>query len=597
MAGWDGTVSSAKMFARATGFGLLTASALVAVQVIRIRCRRGPKNFKDYVATSVPRAAEEDCTRDRFSARKLPKNIEAVVIGSGIGGLYLAALLAKSGRVVLVLEQHYVAGGCTHEFTDKGWTFDTGVHYVGRAEKYGKLLELVSSEPIEFAKMGSEADGFVYDQIKIGDEAVHSLRAGRQHFIQDLQKRFPEEKEAIKKYVDLVVKCNKSADLHFFGKLFPRFLQRLLDPILSAKFNKLASRTVKEVMDELFSSELLKAMLCGQFGDYGMSPSTASFFIHAGIVSHYLDGGYYPVGGPQNISRGLIKTIEKAGGRVLVNAPVDKVKVSQGRAKGVTLRNGAEILAPLVVSAAGAEATAKLLPQFAPAERLEGGISHMYAFIGLKGSAEELQLTASNLWALPSKDLEKDLQSYYTNPWPYVDQGSLLLFVGFPSAKDPQAAARHPAKSTCVIITEAKEEWFGDWKDAKQGRRGKDYEQMKQRFQDGMLKGLLKHFPQLQGCIEYVEMASPLSNRHYLNRAASYGLQHPPSRYTVEQGLRPGRVAGVEGMWITGQDVTTNGFAGALMGGVVTAHGILGYGFMDLALCGRDLITDMMSVQ
>lgn len=58
--------------------------------------------------------------------------------------------------------------------------------------------------------------------------------------------------------------------------------------------------------------------------------------------------------------------------------------------------------------------------------------------------------------------------------------------------------------------------------------------------------------------------------------------------FKVEQGLRPGRVAGVEGMWITGQDVTTNGFAGALMGGVVTAHGILGYGFMDLALCGRE---------
>jgi hypothetical protein len=59
-------------------------------------------------------------------------------------------------------------------------------------------------------------------------------------------------------------------------------------------------------------------------------------------------------------------------------------------------------------------------------------------------------------------------------------------------------------------------------------------------------------------------------------------------RLKVEQGLRPGSVAGVEGVWITGQDVTTNGFAGALMGGVVTAHGILGYGFMDLALCGRE---------
>lgn len=57
--------------------------------------------------------------------------------------------------------------------------------------------------------------------------------------------------------------------------------------------------------------------------------------------------------------------------------------------------------------------------------------------------------------------------------------------------------------------------------------------------EDGMLKGLLKHFPQLQGCIEYVEMASPLSNRHYLNRAASYGLQHPPSRYTVARTKKP----------------------------------------------------------
>lgn len=48
-----------------------------------------------------------------------------------------------------------------------------------------------------------------------------------------------------------------------------------------------------------------------------------------------------------------------------------------------------------------------------------------------------------------------------------------------------------------------------------------------------MLKGLLKHFPQLEGRIEYTEMASPLSNVHYLKRAASYGLQHGPQRFTA----------------------------------------------------------------
>ena len=189
-----------------------------------------------------------------------------ILIGSGISSLYCAALLSKMNYRCLVLEQHYVAGGCTHCFADKGWEFDTGVHYVGRVEKYGYLLDLVTlneKDKVKFEKLGSEKDGWVYDVIKIRDK-LHPLRAGREAFVEDLSRSFPSERKAIEKYLNLVVKCNKSADLHFFGKLFHPIYSWIIDKTLGSTFNKLARKTVKEVLDDLFRSEELKAILSGQ---------------------------------------------------------------------------------------------------------------------------------------------------------------------------------------------------------------------------------------------------------------------------------------------------------------------------------------------
>ena len=61
-----------------------------------------------------------------FHAKRIPDRIDAIVIGSGIGGLTTATVLAKSGQRVLVLEQHDQAGGCCHTYIDKGFEFDVG---------------------------------------------------------------------------------------------------------------------------------------------------------------------------------------------------------------------------------------------------------------------------------------------------------------------------------------------------------------------------------------------------------------------------------------------------------------------------------------
>ena len=56
----------------------------------------------------------------------MPSDLDAIVIGSGPGGLTAAALLSKAGKRVLVLEQHDQAGGCCHSFEEEGYEFDSG---------------------------------------------------------------------------------------------------------------------------------------------------------------------------------------------------------------------------------------------------------------------------------------------------------------------------------------------------------------------------------------------------------------------------------------------------------------------------------------
>ena len=93
-----------------------------------------------------------------YKQTEVDESWDAIVVGSGLGGLTCAALLSRMGKRVLLLEQHYVIGGFTHTFKRKGWEWDVGVHYIGEVHRersvLGQLFTHITEGRLEWEHMG-----------------------------------------------------------------------------------------------------------------------------------------------------------------------------------------------------------------------------------------------------------------------------------------------------------------------------------------------------------------------------------------------------------------------------------------------------------
>lgn len=160
---------------------------------------------------------DADVLHRKYRPDRVPDYVDYIIIGSGIGGLWLAACVAKFDIKSIVLEQHYIAGGLQHTFTRSGYEFVPGLHYIANLPLCQPLYEMVAdpNHKIGYNQAGNcvpadEGEKSSHD-LRIGDLPLMHVREGIDNVRNELTTHFPQEKEAIDKFLSIMEKAKWQA--------------------------------------------------------------------------------------------------------------------------------------------------------------------------------------------------------------------------------------------------------------------------------------------------------------------------------------------------------------------------------------------------
>lgn len=491
---------------------------------------------------------------------------DVVVIGSGLGGLVSALVLAKEGSKVVVLEKNNQFGGNLQTFVRNKTIFDTGVHYIGGLNKGENLYNYFSYLDIADKLNLHQLNKDSFDIISFDDdENEYPIAQTYQNFVTQLTKFFPEEEE------NLIIYSRKLEELCL---KFPMY--NLSTGTLTDEDNFLTINA-KEYIDSIFTNERLKAILVGNNFLYVGQAKKTPLYIHALSINSFIQSAWRCVNGGSQISKILIKELKKYGGEVYKYQEVDSfIQNENEEVIGCETKAGKRFFGDLFISNIDIQKTISMLderkfgkPFSNRIKSLEVTPSVFSVYLAFK--PKSFSYINHNIYHFNSINDVWDSYEKATDNWPNTYIATFSL-----DQKNKQYS------ESMTIMTYMTFDEVQQWKESynvdindNSGNRGEEYEVFKRQKAELIISKLEKKFPDIREKILSIHTSTPLSYRDFIGseKGNMYGYlkdcNHPMKTLISTRSK-------VKNIFFTGQNVHVHGVLGVTVGAFITCCEILG---------------------
>ncbi|OVA16223.1 Carotene isomerase [Macleaya cordata] len=503
---------------------------------------------------------------------------DAIVIGSGIGGLVAATQLAVKGARVLALEKYVIPGGSSGFYQKDGYTFDVGSSVMFGCSNKGNLNLITRA----LAAVGCEME-MLPDPTTVHYHLPDNLsvRVHREYsdFITELTNRFPHEKEGINKFY---VECWKifnalnSLELKSLEEplyLFGQFFQKPLECLTLAYY---LPQNAGAIARKFIRDPQLLSFIDAECFIVSTTNALRTPMINASLVvcERHFGGINYPVGGVGGIAKSLAKGLLDKGSNIIYKANVTSIILEDGKAVGVRLSDGREFFSKTIISNATRWDTFGKLLKGNELPKEEENFQKLYvkapSFLSIHMGVE-------------AKVLPPDTDCHHfilENDWTSLEEPYGSIFLSIPTVLDSSLAPEgrhilHIFTTSCIE----------DWK----GLPQKDYDAKKELVADEIISRLEKKlFPGLKSSIVFKEVGTPKTHRRFLARDnGTYG----PMPRSIPKGLlgMPFNTTAIDGLYCVGDSCFPGqGVIAVAFSGIMCAHRVAA----DIGLEKRSPILD-----